>query len=122
MRGGIFSSQHTLHKSDLLDFIRQINPKLALDHADFFAQLPETMLYPELVAYAANVLSPNLERLCREYLPLSFSRRHGDPSRPWNHFSINLKNPDGSQRLDYQGNWRDIFQNWEPLVCAFPGL
>jgi hypothetical protein len=122
MRGGIFSSQHTLHKSDLLDFIRQRNPKLALDHADFFAQLPETMLYPELVAYAANVLSPNLERLCREYLPLSFSRRHGDPSRPWNHFSINLKNPDGSQRLDYQGNWRDIFQNWEPLVCAFPGL
>jgi hypothetical protein len=120
MRGGIFSSQHTLHKSDLLDFIRQRSPKLAIHHTDFFAQLPETMLYTELVAYAANALSPNLERLCREYLPLSFSRRHGDPSRPWNHFSINLKNPDGSQRLDYQGNWRDIFQNWEPLVCAFP--
>jgi hypothetical protein len=63
---------------------------------------------------------PNLIRLCYEYLPLTFSRRHGDPSRPWNRFSINLTQPDGSQRLDYQGNWRDIFQNWEPLAWSFP--
>ena len=49
-----------------------------------------------------------------------FSRRHGDPSRPWNRFAINLRQPDGSPRLDYQGNWRDIFQNWEPLALSFP--
>ena len=61
-----------------------------------------------------------MERLSYEYLPLTFSRRHGDPSRPWNRFSINLKQPDGSPQLDYQGNWRDIFQNWEPLAYAFP--
>ncbi|MEZ4719123.1 MAG: hypothetical protein R2851_23980 [Caldilineaceae bacterium] len=27
---------------------------------------------------------------------------------------------DGSVRLYYQGNWRDIFQNWEPLLWSFP--
>ena len=54
-------------------------------------------------------------------MPLKFSRRHGDPSRPWNRFSINLRNEDdGSKILDYQGNWRDIFQNWEALVHAYP--
>jgi len=26
----------------------------------------------------------DFKRLCFEYLPLKFSRRHGDPSRPWN--------------------------------------
>jgi hypothetical protein len=56
-----------------------------------------------------------------EYLPLKFSRRHGDPSRPWNQFSINTYNEsDGSKILDYQGNWRDIFQNWEALVHSYP--
>jgi len=54
------------------------------------------------------------------YLPLSFSRRHGDPSRPWNQFSINIKKQDGSLKLGYEGNWRDIFQNWEALAYSFP--
>ena len=63
----------------------------------------------------------NLTRLCLEYMPLKFSRRHGDPSRPWNKFSINTQNEiDGSKVLDYQGNWRDIFQNWEALAYAYP--
>ena len=66
--------------------------------------------------------SADVQRLCYEYLPLTFSRRHGDPSRPWNQFSINIKNPDGSLKQDYQGNWRDIFQNWEPLAFAYPGF
>ena len=64
--------------------------------------------------------SADLQRLTYEYLPLTFSRRHGDPSRPWNKFSIHIAHPDGSQRLDYQGNWRDIFQNWEALAHAYP--
>ena len=63
----------------------------------------------------------DLQRLSHEYLPLYFGRRHGDPSRPWNHFSINLRQADGTPRLDYQGNWRDIFQNWEALALSFPG-
>ena len=64
---------------------------------------------------------PGLERLAHEYLPLTFSRRHGDPSRPWNNFSIRLRGADGSPRLNYEGNWRDIFQNWEALALSFPG-
>jgi primosomal replication protein N len=54
-------------------------------------------------------------------MPLKFSRRHGDPSRPWNQFSINTHDEnDGSKILDYQGNWRDIFQNWEALAHSYP--
>ncbi|MCB0276845.1 MAG: hypothetical protein KDI06_18655, partial [Calditrichaeota bacterium] len=64
---------------------------------------------------------PHLERLGSQYLPLKFSRRHGDPSRPWNQFSIELKDADGGKKLDYQGNWRDIFQNWEALALSYPG-
>ena len=30
------------------------------------------------------------------------------------------KNEDGSPKLNYQGNWRDIFQNWEALSLSFP--
>ncbi|MGB5413684.1 MAG: hypothetical protein WBN01_03500, partial [Polyangiales bacterium] len=63
---------------------------------------------------------PQLERLCREYLPITFGRRHGYPSRPWNEFAINLKDDRGNKLLSYQGNWRDIFQNWEALTFSFP--
>jgi len=73
------------------------------------------------VASAVGTGDPQLERLCREYLPLTFSRRHGDPSRPWNRFSIATRNVDGTRILGYEGNWRDIFQNWEALAVSFPG-
>ena len=46
--------------------------------------------------------------------------RHGDPSRPWNRFSIDIRNDDGSEKLYFQGNWRDIFQNWEALSLSYP--
>lgn len=69
-----------------------------------------------------NSANSDLLRICYEYLPLTFSRRHGDPSRPWNLFSIETKNEDGTKSLYYQGNWRDIFQNWEALALSFPGF
>ena len=35
--------------------------------------------------------------------------------------SINTRNEvDGSKILDYEGNWRDIFQNWEALAHSYP--
>ncbi len=56
-------------------------------------------------------------------LPLGFSRRHGDPTRPWNKFNINTTDPvSGKPVLDYEGNWRDIFQNWEALAVSYPTL
>lgn len=56
-------------------------------------------------------------------LPLGFSRRHGDPTRPWNKFNINTTDTvTGKPVLDYEGNWRDIFQNWEALAVSYPTL
>lgn len=55
-----------------------------------------------------------------EYLPLTFGRRHGDPSRPWNLFSIRVQDEQGKPVVAYQGNWRDIFQNWEALSLSYP--
>ncbi len=86
-----------------------------------FNVIGEEIELGRLLAEARSLGDPHLLRLVIEYLPISFSRRHGDPSRPWNKFSINVKNRDGSKVLDYQGNWRDIFQNWEALCLSFPG-
>lgn len=120
MRGGIFANGYQVEKHDFLDFVYHRNRVVFHAQRDWFAGLPELLDIRDLYTFAAQANKPDLIRLCFEYLPLTFSRRHGDPSRPWNRFSINLKKPDGSQNLDYQGNWRDIFQNWEPLVLAFP--
>jgi hypothetical protein len=120
MRGGIFADGYQIRRDDLFDFVNVRNRPILAAHADWFEALPEQLSIQDLRARAADAGVPDLIRLCYEYLPLSFSRRHGDPSRPWNAFSINLKEPDGSPKLDYQGNWRDIFQNWEPLAHSFP--
>ncbi|MCJ7548841.1 MAG: hypothetical protein MUQ30_04070, partial [Anaerolineae bacterium] len=120
MRGGIFVDNYNVDKAELLDFVRVRNRPLLKAQRTFFDALPDTISYESLREGAAATEVPSLQRLCDEVLPLTFSRRHGDPSRPWNQFSINLKKPDGSRRLDYQGNWRDIFQNWEALTWSYP--
>jgi hypothetical protein len=120
MRGGIFVHNYQLTRADLLEFIAVRNKPILSEQAQFFASLPDLLENDDLLERAEASGSADLERLCYEYLPLTFGRRHGDPSRPWNRFSINIKKPDGSQKLDYQGNWRDIFQNWEPLAWAYP--
>jgi hypothetical protein len=120
MRGGIFANQYHIDTADLRAFIATHHRALLHDHADFFAALPPTITLDMLRERVAEADSADLTRLCNMYLPLTFSRRHGDPSRPWNRFEINLRKADGSQQLDYQGNWRDIFQNWEALAYAYP--
>ena len=55
-----------------------------------------------------------------EDLPLTFGRRHGDPSRPWNQFNIRVQDEQGQPVVAYEGNWRDIFQNWEALSYSYP--
>ena len=91
MRGGVFLNGYTVDKSDLEKFLHNADKQ-------------------------GKSSKENLERLRLEYLPLTFSRRHGDPSRPWNRFSISART------LNYQGNWRDIFQNWEALCHFLPGF
>jgi len=120
MRGGVFNAGYTLDSRDLLAFVRNADRHLAARHAPFFRRLPERVTYGEMVKRVARLRNPQLERICREYLPLTFSRRHGDPSRPWNRFSIATTHADGTPNLNYEGNWRDIFQNWEALALSFP--
>src|SRR5690606_32593943 len=77
----------------------------------------------DLKAVAQQSGNADFMRLTTEYLPLKFSRRHGDTSRPWNQLSMNTtRETDGSKILDYQGNWRDIFQNWEALSHSYPAF
>lgn len=120
MRGGIFSNGYWIDRANVLDFFNARNRKALREYAEFFNSLPEKMLHNEFVKRAEAFGNSTIIRLCYEYMPLMFGRRHGDPSRPWNQFSINLKNEDGSLKLDYQGNWRDVFQNWEALAWSYP--
>lgn len=121
MRGGIFDDGYIVGKADFEGYLRQASMAAHKRHIDHLAGLPETMTYMALVTWAGQYHDSDLQRLVVEYLPLKFSRRHGDPSRPWNKFSINIKDPDtGGKMLDYEGNWRDIFQNWEALLPAYP--
>ena len=120
MRGGIFMNNYSLDKVDLVHFVGQINQEISAKYKNWLNQLPETINYIELIRHAESTGDFDLVRICSEYLPLTFSRRHGDPSRPWNQFSIETKNADGSVKLNYQGNWRDIFQNWEALSLSYP--
>ena len=120
MRGGVFESSYSIPVADLKSFVRAFNRTTWARHEDFLNALGEQVELGRLLEDARSLGDPELLRLVFEYLPISFSRRHGDPSRPWNKFSINVKNRDGSKVLDYQGNWRDIFQNWEALCLSFP--
>ncbi|MDC0571503.1 hypothetical protein OAO52_06355 [Flavobacteriaceae bacterium] len=120
MRGGIFDDNYTIEKEDFITYLENANHKVYFKKSNVIAALPETFDLNHLKSIAQSDDDKNFKRLCYEYLPLKFSRRHGDPSRPWNKFSINTRNEDGSKILDYQGNWRDIFQNWEALVHSYP--
>ena len=120
MRGGIFADQYKIDTADFIDYLSIHNKPALLTHAGFFSSLPKKIHLSELLSRLDAQPSADLTRLGYTYLPLTFSRRHGDPSRPWNKFAIKIKNDDGSMRLDYQGNWRDIFQNWEALAYSYP--
>ena len=122
MRGGIFVDQYTISKQDLLKFIGGANKDVFASNSVFLQNLASAIHYQVLIRSVAHLGDPQLVRLCYEYLPLAFSRRHGDPSRPWNLFSIAMKHEDGSHNLNYQGNWRDIFQNWEALGISYPSF
>ena len=120
MRGGLFVDNYAVPKADLIAFVKGFNLSLYDQFKDFFEGLDETFHYSDLIKAAAKQNDAGVQRLCFEYLPLSFSRRHGDPSRPWNKFNIKVKQEDGSQLLNFEGNWRDIFQNWEALSYSIP--
>lgn len=121
MRGGIFPKGYSIDSADFVSHVKQSNSNVYGIVGKDLDVLPAEINYTELVDRISALGNKDLIRLAYEYLPLTFSRRHGDPSRPWNLFNIKLKNSDGTPSLYYQGNWRDIFQNWEALAMSYPG-
>ncbi len=121
MRGGVPENGYVIRTRDFASFAVTISRKTADRHADFLRSLPESVGHSRLLELCRSIGDPDLERISREYLPLTFSRRHGDPSRPWNTFTIDVKDAHGKKILGYEGNWRDIFQNWEALALSYPG-
>jgi hypothetical protein len=123
MRGGIFDTGYTLEKTDFVSFLSKTNKKTYNLSTNFLNGLGDNFDQLTLNQKAEASGDANLIRICQEYLPIKFSRRHGDPSRPWNAFSIDTHSEvHGEKILSYEGNWRDIFQNWEALALSYPGF
>ncbi len=123
MRGGIFDFNYQIEKWDLTNYLAAANKNVYKRHKELLDGLDDVFTSFDLEKIADQISDKDFKRLCTEYLPLKFSRRHGDPSRPWNQFSINTRSEiDGSKILDYEGNWRDIFQNWEALALSYPAF
>ncbi len=120
LRGGVFDDQYKISSWDFAGAIRNFNRDVYHRNQGFLESLPATLNLPELLARSKEQSDPQLVRLSHEYLPIFFGRRHGDPSRPWNQFTIKLKDERGNRLLSYEGNWRDIFQNWEALALSYP--
>ncbi|MDX2015722.1 MAG: hypothetical protein SFW67_36345 [Myxococcaceae bacterium] len=120
MRGGVFVAGHQVEWRDFAAFVAERNRAVAA-RAGVANQTGHVSI-DGLLAWARETNDVDLVRLASEYLPLTFSRRHGDPSRPWNQFTIRVKTAEGRAAVDYQGNWRDIFQNWEALCTSHPAF
>ena len=120
LRGGIFSDNYNIQKTSLVSFLKVRNKNIFETYNDDISKLPDTFSIEDLKEFSDRSNDPTLRRICREYLPLTLGRRHGDPSRPWNHFNIITKDSNNQPVLYYEGNWRDIFQNWEALGLSYP--
>ena len=120
MRGGFYCDSYQIAGPAFAAHVALFNRALADKHHTFLSDLPESISYAELDQAVQDRQDHQLHRLFMEYLPLTFSRRHGDPSRPWNLFDIRVKDEQDRHIISYQGNWRDIFQNWEALSLSYP--
>lgn len=120
MRGGLPLLGHHVDTAELRRFMRSRDRRVVERHRSWFAALPARLERGRLLDLAAATGDAHLERLVRDDLPFSFSRRHGDPSRPWNTFSIRVEDDEGRPIVHFEGNWRDVFQNWEALCESYP--
>ena len=96
MRGGLFEDNYLINKHDFLSFLKQANKAKYATYKSLLNQLPDELHLEDITSIGNH----DIERYCFEYLPLSFSRRHGDPSRPWNNFSIDIKDQEGNKHLN----------------------
>lgn len=122
LRGGTFINGYTCDRDDFITFLKRNNRTVANLVEKKIQQLPAKFNITKLSEFNLDQAHPQLKRLIHQYLPITFSRRHGDPSRPWNRFDIQVRTEQGSPIYAYQGNWRDIFQNWESLAQSYPAF
>ena len=120
MRGGIFVDNYNIDKSDFSGFVKTRNINTFKKHASLINKVSNENSLEDITTIGLKTGDQNLIRLCYEYLPITFGRRHGDPSRPWNQFHIKVNDHNEKYIYHHEGNWRDIFQNWEGLSISFP--
>ena len=112
---GVFLDDHRVEVADVSRSVwqrnRLVGPRFDAAVADLDPVVTIDELRSEVGAAAAPGGGPgdrpgldaDLVRLVDEYLPLVFSRRHGDPSRPWNRFRIPSRTVDGPPAKGYEG-------------------
>ena len=122
MRGGIPLDGYTIRRNDFLRHVEKRNKDCFRENRNWLEILPQSLQKSELLDECRRQSCKDIDRIATEFLPLTLSRRHGDPSRPWNSFSIPSRNKDGERQIGFEGNWRDVFQNWEALADSFPQL
>lgn len=120
LRGGVFIDQYQFFRDEFLKTLEFFDSRIAKRQKKQLVRLSVRQNISELYSIARQSGDRQTERLALEYLPITFGRRHGDPSRPWNAFEIKIRSETGHRLLAYQGNWRDIFQNWEALLWSYP--
>lgn len=120
MRGGTFYEGYYIDVEDFMNHVKTMNRVDFNTYSKIFNTLPKKIDFHQLRYFLLATYSKSIFRYYLEYLPLSFSRRHGDPSRPWNYFSIDTQDSNGNSLRNFEGNWRDIFQNWEALSYSYP--
>jgi hypothetical protein len=120
LRGGVPLDGSNIRAQAFAAYLAKHNQPLADSCRTWLRHLPEILPRDRWLAEVRALAEQDLERLAVEYLPLVLSRRHGDPSRPWNRFAIRVKDEVGEPVQYFEGNWRDIFQNWEALAWSHP--
>ena len=88
MRGGVFLNHYAIEGEALQAHIKAANPALYNSHREDLQALNGWLAYASCRKQIEAIGDLDLLRYFLEYLPITFSRRHGDPSRPWNKFMI----------------------------------
>lgn len=122
MRGGVPVSGYQVPVPSFRQHLRQRSPACEARNRVALSQLGDVIDRQFMLNWCGDQGDPDLERIATEYLPLCLSRRHGDPSRPWNAFRIPGRLHHGGRTVAYEGNWRDLFQNWEALAVSYPAF
>ncbi|MGB1707273.1 MAG: hypothetical protein ACPHF4_05565, partial [Rubripirellula sp.] len=101
MRGGIPRQQYSISASDFQQHLLHFNRQAAERNPDFLNAIAAdpALDLDGLLSKAIRTNDDDLRRIALEYLPLTYSRRHGDPTRPWNSFSIDFFAADGTESL-----------------------